>query len=447
MTGLNWGLRVSGLRRILTYRPDGGKNISALCIFTLVAMISIGPRINLFHSPGDFRFQDFTVIPLMLGLTLVFDLRKIMLRSFRSPASHVLATAQLTIFISATLALIMAVYYSANLTELTIRLGFILRLSELPLMGILAGRLVLRAGYRGARSVLFGLIVGGALNGAWITTQLISGVNRPLFTLSPTVPAMYGPGLVGEGGVLGTGHYLVILIAVLGSISLYTSKRTIRYGAIFFTAVAYGFQFAVNSRASIVVSTVVVFCIIVLHLAGGKWLSKKMVVALVLAAIAGITAVAMSNGRLRFQAVYSAMHQRLHDWHLPTLEAVSGNAFFGLGPGGSRIAIRGETHSSFLLFIGDFGILGLALVLALWLILANVSAIAASGDGDALVRTFALASFLISLDWPIAGLVQDSVLPVNSNHLAVIVVGTFLTVLHLGRKANIGNTRTTYLLK
>ena len=406
-----------------------GELLTGITVFALIFLISLGPKFNPGGLPGDLRFQDFTVLPIIIFWWLARDAPRL-LRSGLSafPRQSIFVGLQSITILVGLIWLCIAVLNGALSDNFTIRIGFILRYIEIPLLAGLAGRLVLRGGNFVAKFAVLGLALGASLNLPWVIIQAaLIGRQPPPLNFSSTDPSMYGPGLLGEGAVLSTGHYLMILLSAALSVMVTTPDRRFLYFGALTAVIIFCLQLSVDSRASIVASSVaILLALSFLFLARIDLESWQKALLVGFSLIGAVYLITNFIERLSMQLVYAAFRTRTAERYVPALEAVSNEFFLGLGPGGSRIAIDGETHNTYVLFLVDHGVVGLFLALSALVFLIWLNFRMAVYGEDTLSKFYGFFSGTALMFVPIAGLVQDSILPVNSNHLTAIIVGVSL---------------------
>ena len=396
-----------------------------MLIFFLWALIlTLGPRIEVFGLPGDFRLQDFTVFPIALLFFFSMDVRG-GLKGYTKPNSLALFT---WLPVLAFLSYALFALSGGDMTFASVRLGFAMRYLELILALVITFRISRGADHRIVGSFILGYLSGSAMNLLWIGAQGFFSFNRPALSFSSTVPSMYGPGLIGEGGVFGTGQHLLITLAILLSIAIVTSSWGLRLLVLAGAITVIIAMYEVNSRASIVSAGVILVLSLSIFLIG-RWGRSSGIVALSLLSItAALVAVVMlvSVPRLRPDPVIGALYQRYLDWTLPALRAVGESPWFGLGPGGARLAIEGETHNLYALLLGDFGFLGLIVFgfgvsMFLSVVVKSLRVTQSSCYGFlGILNIFLITNILIS------GLAQDSLLPTNTAQATTTLVGLWL---------------------
>lgn len=419
------------IRRLL-----GGafENRNGVVLFLTVILFSIGPRIDPFGLPGDLRLQDL-LVAFAFSWSLVVDAPRLVRGNLLGRGERLLGLAQLLILTWFSFQALNLLLLVQTPNEWVVGVGFSLRYAEIPLFAVLSARLAVRSPNSSKVAVLLGILLGNLLNLLWIGLQLATNSNTTLWAFSPTAPSMYGPGLIGEGGVFGTGHYLTICLSTLLAILLATKPSLIRFLLFPLIVLNLGALVVVESRASLLAAAVIL-AVTMFTSTLSSALRPKTVLAGATAALIPLVGLYFSNERLRVEPVYSALRQRLLDRYLPTIDAISTEPIMGLGPGMSRFAVRGETHNLYMLLLGDFGLVGLTLGLVAGVVLLHYSLQSLERRGSTSERILAYLVIFIVIFWAVAGLAQDSILPVNSNHLVAVVIGVFFGVREpgVGRK-------------
>lgn len=393
-------------------------------LFLWFLSFSIGPRIELLGLPGDFRIQELVILPALLAVYFFRDFLSVIRRGGSATVAGVLLWALVLVFI---IVAAITIYSGSPNQEIFIRLGFLLRYFETFATLILVVRLLEAKPQRGLIVALFSLAVGLAANLIWMSIQLIGGFRAPAYAFSNTAPAMYGPGLIGEGGVFGTGQYLTILGALLLAALFVGFSRKMRVPLLAVLGLVFFFQLEVNSRASILSTAVltVLLATAAFTLVLGIRRQIQFFVLAGMTVVAGVTLVTFLVPRLGPRPVISALQQRFIDWHAPVFEALARQPWTGLGPGGSRIAASGETHSVYVMLFGDFGLLGLAIFFSLTiLVLLSATQVTLTTASNA-TRLLGLSAVLVILNVLIVGIAQDALLPVNTTHLLFAVLGLY----------------------
>lgn len=404
------------------WRPQLGWQ--PIILFLWVICFSFGPRIELFGLPGDFRIQELTFLPGLIVFYFYVDMRNLLTKRGNADLPALLLWLTVAVFLASVL---LVVGMSTSNQDLVIRLGFLLRYFEIFATGTLVVRLLRADLQAGSVAILIGLAVGGISNAVWIVSQLVSGVHGPAYSFSSTIPSMYGPALIGEGGVFGSGQYLTILAATLMSAYFVHSRRPTALFLLLSLATVFFFQLQVNSRTSIL-ATVVMGCFVTATLVSGllqRTQKRFLIPVFVGVGTFGAALTVLAVPRLGPAPVVAGLKARFDTWHSPIFEALSTNFLLGLGPGGARIAAAGESHGLYMMVLGDFGLLGLAafLVLVLLLISSVRKTIFTAKTRQA--QFLGLLAMILVINYLVSGVAQDALLPVNTTHLSSTLIGLY----------------------
>jgi len=424
------------LNRRHMQNPDGPQFRSTLSrlpakfgpyvLFLIPFTISVSPRIHLpILFSGDFRVQDFVVIGVASALVLR-DVRRMLegRAIIRSTALILFATAILL-----TSALSHAIQQN-TLSATVVSLGMAYRLILLLLIVFTFFRLVQDHGTRGLLFASYGLMGGMFINLVFFVSQLIVGPLKP-FSFSPTTPAMYGPGLIGEGAVFNVGGYWFVALCFGVTVTIFAPSIWIRATALswsFFVAFA---LYEVNSRASMVAAAAVLFLVAVTFIFKAlrrDWRVQLLAVGALL--IGCIFLLGLLVPRAGLIKVLPAIARRWGRYSIPAIEDMTPlDHYIGRGLGGTRFMLSAETHNLYLALVGDFGLVGLAAFLLSFLaVFTVISQSFRRAEADRLMRMIAVLSFFSLLFVPVAGLVQDSHLPVLPTQLVACILGAFFGV-------------------
>lgn len=388
--------------------------------------LNIGPRFELWGLSGDLRVQDLTFIPIALAAYFLIDGLAV-IKGNRP--SDTLFVSLWVCLLGLLMAVFFAILFSNSIWELALRVGFSVRYFELPLTAILIARIASTSIKLSVIAFTAGVLLGGVLNLTWIALQLLLDFKRPALSFSSTVPSMYGPGLVGEGGVFGTGQNLTILLAVVIGLLLvsnnFWTELLLTFGAV---AIVIGL-FEVNSRTSIGSSAAIA------TIAIGLWIRERyhakgrpvILLSFMLPALAVFVIVWLAVPRLRPSPALGALENRYLNFTHPTLLAIESREIFGLGPGGTRHEIKGETHNMFAGVLGDFGLVGLLGIFFLTIFSLFIARQEAKGPSSRVSRFLTLMTVFLCVNYLLASLAQDALLPVNSTQLAAGFVGLFVS--------------------
>lgn len=401
--------------------------LASLALFMLPLAILLGPRINLSWFPtGSFRLQDFWVLFVAVLLTAAYAIRpakaKISLSSLILIFLLFVASITVTVFVF--------------LGDFTIVPFYVLRLLQLPIISVLVCRLLDISGNIGLKATLLAFAVSLVANLLWVLLQLFSDRKGALwFFGGDAVPGQYGPGLIGEPATFPAAQALIIILGGLVSFALSGFPKYGRYGLLLASTIIAlaGTILLIQSRISIAVAALYLS----LLFAQGLIIRRKPrpVIVTTAAGLSTGTALflAMSGGiaRLNPDGIARGFSARggIYD---PLLQAMEGSFIFGLGLGRGRLLIGGEPHNLFLSVWADVGFLGLLLFLLFWFFLIRY-ALEKVHSGAGLSRTFAIWALLTIVNLLISGVVQDSHVPVASNHLGAIVLGAFFWLAHRDR--------------
>lgn len=398
-------------------------------VFLWALILTLGPRIEVFRLPGDFRLQDFTVFPVALLFFFLMDLRGGRKDYSKSNFLAVFTWLPVLAFLSYALFALSA----GDMTIASVRVGFAMRYLELILALVITLRISRGVAHQIAGSFILGYLTGSAMNLVWIGAQLLFSFNRPALSFSSTVPSMYGPGLIGEGGVYGTGQHLFITLAILLSIAIVSSSWVLRLMVLAGAITVIFAMYEVNSRASIVSAGTILVLSFAIFLIARLGRSSGLVAIALVSITAALVAffLLVFVPRLRPEPVIGALYQRYLDWTLPTLRAVGESHWFGLGPGGARLAIEGETHNLYALLLGDFGFLGLIVFGLGASVFLSVVVKSLEVTRSKCCRLLGILTIFVSTNILISGLAQDSLLPTNTVQATATIVGLWVaTFLH-----------------
>lgn len=405
--------------------------MARLALFSWFPLVLLGPRIQV-HEVGSLRSHEVVLLITVLILATKSTLSFTKPRTIRvSDLVIVLLGCGAGLFVLLTLGL------SAD-NEVAIRLGFGLRYFELALIPVVVYRLLSSSGPL-ARSMELGFWFSLGVNFLWVLVQLVSGFRGPGWSFSSEPIAIYGAAMFGEASVFGSGQILFVYVAMLVATRMTRPTRLFGLNS-FLLVVAFSLLAIVESRASIASSFLIVLVTVWSMAKKSPNLRDEQRAPLVVVITSVLIVVFLAlNPRSGVNGVVNGVYQRWLDSYFPVIEAMSGNPLFGLGPGGFRAVDGGESHSVYFLILGDFGLLGLCLFFAGVIYLLRKL----SSDNHTLfggpsrrLRLF-LAFFILNL--LVAGIVQDSLLPVASNHTAASFVGLLVAHARAGEKPTVLN--------
>jgi len=401
----------------------GSDHLAVVLMCTLIFCVALGPRMRLLMFPGrpvDIRLQDILIIPSMAYIWL-------MPTPVRSRMSDVWGSWCMALCGYASIVTMVYVLVETQ-TPVMERIGFLVRGMEPFVLATVMCGLALRSGDDAGRWALRALHATFLANAAWVAYQMATGSIRTLVgTDVGNLVESYGPKLVGEPTVFGTGAFFGLMAAL--AVAEHRSPVVPRFFAFAMLAVAGTGAFVSQSR--IWLGSVVTFGLLAVRSErpGSRILRATTLVATGAVLVVCVQPAQFAN-RMSATGVQRSLTGRISDIWSPMIDIASARPvtlLMGVGPGGIRAAsFASEAHNLLLRSWLDYGIPGMVLFVGMGaMIFSRASAVARAGWGSPTLKIFANFACLSLVGIVISGLVEDSFTAVTSSHLVMIAVGLF----------------------
>ena len=390
--------------------------LARIFLASLPLFILVGPRIPFPGSSlGDLRVTD-----ILIGVAVFFA----MARSFSGGKRNAL----LLPFLWLCSALAGFVVFVGLLQgKFSVQHFYSLRLIELVLITLLVLGALRLAGFVGVRIYLFSTLLGGAINGVWILYQVLSADYGPLWNFTSRTERLYGAVLIGDVGPFPTGQVLLIFLA--GAVALEVWSKLPRYWRVFQIATivsSFLGLLSVGSRVSLASAIALAALWIVLLAKSAPGNLRALIVFLAPAILFAVALVVSMTPRSDVQTVQDDLLLRNRSFYAPLLAILREHFFLGVGPGGGRLALGWETHSTYLAILVDFGIIGFGLFLFAVLALSRICMLDFVGGREPFLRFLSAWVAISVLNMLVAGFLQDAHIPATSTHFLASILALYL---------------------
>lgn len=399
--------------------------------------ITLGPRLRVGYLSQqraiDLRPQDLLLLPaaFVVLANAASPVRPVLRRWWALWVGFCLLAAGTTI---------LHLLISAEATALT-RFAFLGRGIELVLIvGVVCG-LYRQCGRSRLRLVHGALLTAAVTNAAWCLYQTYTGQPRTLLGgEAGGAIESYGPKLVGEPSAFGTGAFFVFI--AVWAIARYRGQVGFRPVSVALLAIAVVCAYLAQSRAALVA----IACLTLIFILSADHVSAtSRGMKIVLLAVAAVPISLQLDGpvspRLTEAGVMASTEVRLVEIWAPIAHLLINNplvSVLGVGPGGlaTETLPQTEAHNALLRAWLDYGLVGgAALLLAIGWALLRAYRTARSAQTPRNLRFHADLVWLFGVAMLILGSVQDSLTPVTSSHLLMLVIGLFAGELSYGNAA------------
>lgn len=403
-------------------KPDTSR-IAATFLFVMLVAVGVGPRLRvggLGELDIDLRTQDLLIAPAILYLILSFK------PATKQPLMRLWGLALPAFLWCAMMVTILTAAFAPEVNILR-RVAFLGRTVELFVLAAVIAGLFLRAGSLASKTTVRALKLAVLANIGWVLYQAVTGTRETLLGgETGNLIESYGPKLVGEASAFGAGQFFVFATA-LGA-ALFRSRQSTRFTASLFMVAGVAGAALVESRISLGISVIIV------ALQFNATRNRKVrfnpfgvTIGILLAIMAALTVLpAIAKDRLSPENIEESLGIRITGIWEPLLPYVLNNPLLGIGPGGLTPSMpRSEAHNIVLRAALDFGVVGGALFIALF-----VTAVRKASAATKLETTPDTLAFATLCKYGVggillSGMVQDALTGVTSSHLAMVAMGLF----------------------